>query len=71
MRAGQNVVTHDEGLLGSAAQHRVLHDHAVGSNFNRAALGGEHCTVHDATAAADADIAAEHRGGRDVGLGVD
>src|SRR5580693_8389935 len=27
--------------------------------------------MHDATAAADADLAAEHRGGRHVGLGVD
>lgn len=36
-----------------------------------AVLGGQHRAVHDATAAADPDIAAERRGGRHIGLGMD
>jgi hypothetical protein len=71
VRAGQHVITHDERVLRGAAQHRVLHDHAVVADLDRAALGGQHRAVHDAAAAADADVAAQHRAGRDVGLGVD
>lgn len=70
VRAGQHVITHDERVLQGAAQHRVLHDHAVGADLNRAALGGNYRAVHDAAAAADADLAAQHRGRRHVGLGM-
>jgi hypothetical protein len=35
------------------------------------AAGGGYRAVHDAAAGANADLAAEHGGGRDVGVGVD
>jgi hypothetical protein len=39
VRAGQNVITHEERVPLGAAQHRVLHDHAIGADIDRAALG--------------------------------
>ena len=58
----------DEVFIATGA--RVFNGAQMG-RASSVALGGQHRAVHDAAAAADADVAAEHRGGRHVGLGVD
>lgn len=71
VRTHQHPVTDEQRVRHGAAQHRVLHDHAPGADLHRAALGGQHRAVRQAAAGADADLAAEHRGGRHIGVGVD
>jgi hypothetical protein len=66
-RPGQHVIADQQRMRRGATQHRLLHDHAVGAHANRAAVGGQHGAVQHATARAHPDIAAEHRGLRDVG----
>src|SRR5215471_10858956 len=71
VRTGQHVISDREPVPGRSPQHSVLHDHAVGTDFHRAAIGAQHRTVQHATAGPHPDLAAEHRRRRYIGFRMD
>jgi hypothetical protein len=70
VRAGQHVIPDHQGMTCGAAQHGLLHDHAVGAHVHRATVGGQHRAMQHAASRPDPDLTAEHRRGRHVRIRV-
>jgi len=67
VRADQRVVADAGFLARHAPDDRVLHDHAVRPDLDRAALGSDHGAEQHPAVRANAHIAGQHRRRRDVG----
>ena len=71
VRPDQDVVAHDQGMPGAAAQYGVLHHHAVRADLDPTVLGGERRPEQDPGVRPDPDRAAQDGGGGDIGGGMD
>jgi hypothetical protein len=71
MRADEDVIADDHGMPGTAPDHGVLHHDAPRAQGDLPVLGGEHGTEQHAGTGTDADGAAQHGRGRDIGAGID
>src|SRR6266571_3415209 len=64
------MIADNQRMLPGTSQYRVLHDHAMGADLDRTAVGAEHGTMQDAAARPDPDLAAEHGRRGNVGIRV-
>ena len=71
VRTDEHVVAELDRMRLAAAHERVLHDHAAGADLDVAVFAAHHGPEEDARVRPDSNVAAQHRGGRHVGAGVD
>ena len=73
-RSDENIVADPHRVAADPADHRGVHDDAVGTDRDRAAFGGQHRAETDRAIGADRDVPAHHgvgsnsAGCMDIGL---
>ena len=71
VRPDQDRVADPQRVLGTSAEHGVLHDQDVGADLDRAGVPGHHGAGQDPAPGAERDVPGDHGRGSDPGVWVD